>query len=55
MVGYQRGNQLCWWCNGKLARLDGDMKGAINYVGGVAVSFLLLMKISKGQSTVLMV
>jgi hypothetical protein len=48
-------NQLRWWCNGKLARLDEDMKGAINYVGGVTVSFLVLMKISKGQSATLVV
>jgi hypothetical protein len=31
------------------------MKGAINYVGGVTVSFLVLMKIPKGQSTTLVV
>jgi hypothetical protein len=48
-------NQLRWWCNGKLARLDEDMKGAINYVDGVTVSFLIPMKISKGQSTTFMV
>jgi hypothetical protein len=28
-----------------LARLDEDIKGAINYVGGVTVSLLVLMKI----------
>jgi hypothetical protein len=31
------------------------MKGAINYVDGVTVSFLVSMKISKGQSTTLVV
>ena len=35
-------------CNGKLAPLDEDIKGAINYVGGVTVSLLLSMKIIKG-------
>ena len=38
-----------------LARLDEDIKGAINYVDGVTVSLLISMKISKGQSTTLMV
>ena len=38
-----------------LARLDEDIKGAINYLGGVTVSLLVSMKISKGQSTTLMV
>ena len=38
-----------------LACLDEDIKGTINYVDGVSVSFLVLMKISKGQSTTLMV
>jgi hypothetical protein len=28
-----------------LARLDEDIKGAINYVGGVTVSLLVSMKI----------
>ena len=28
-----------------LARLDEDIKGAVNYVGGVTVSLLVLMKI----------
>ena len=31
------------------------MKGTINYVGGVTVSLLVSMKISKGQSTTLVV
>jgi hypothetical protein len=39
----------------KLARLDEDIKGIINYVDGVTVSLLLSMKMSKGQSTTLMV
>jgi hypothetical protein len=39
----------------KLARLDQDIKGTINYVGGVTVSLLVSMKISKGQSTTLVV
>jgi hypothetical protein len=47
-------NQLRWWCNGKLARLDQDIKGTINYVDGVTISLLVSMKISKGQSTTLM-
>ena len=38
-----------------LARLDEDIKGAINYLGGVTVSLLDSMKLSKGQSTTLMV
>jgi hypothetical protein len=38
-----------------LARLDEDIKGAINYLGGVTVSLLVSMRISKGQSTTLMV
>ena len=38
-----------------LARLDEDIKGAINYLGGVTVSLLVSMMISKGQSTTLMV
>ena len=38
-----------------LARLDEDIKGTINYLGGVTVILLVLMKISKGQSTTLMV
>ena len=38
-----------------LARFDEDIKGTINYVGGVTVSFLVSMKISKGQSITLMV
>jgi hypothetical protein len=38
-----------------LDRLDEDIKGAINYLGGVTVSLLVSMKISKGQSTTLMV
>ena len=38
-----------------LARLDEDIKGTINYVGGVTVSLLLSMKISKGQSTTMVV
>ena len=28
-------------CNGKLARLDDDIKGTINYVDGVTVSLLV--------------
>ena len=31
------------------------MTGAINYVDGVTVRLLVLMKISKGESTTLMV
>jgi hypothetical protein len=38
-----------------IARLDEDIKGVINYFDGVTVSLLLSMKISKGQSTTLMV
>jgi hypothetical protein len=38
-----------------LARLDEDIKGAINYVDDVTVSLLVLMKISKEQSTTLVV
>jgi hypothetical protein len=30
---------------GKLARLDEDIKGTINYIGGVMVSLLVSMKI----------
>ena len=41
------GNQLRWWDNGKLARLDEDIKGTTNYDGGVKVSLLVSMKISK--------
>jgi hypothetical protein len=33
---------------GKHARLDEDIKGIFNYVGGVTVSLLVSMKISKG-------
>jgi hypothetical protein len=40
---------------GKLARLDEDIKGAINKVDGVTVSLRVSMKISKGQSTMLVV
>jgi hypothetical protein len=39
----------------KLARLDEDIKGTINYVGGVTVRLLVSMKISKGQITTLVV
>ena len=38
-----------------LARLDEDIKGTMNYVDGVTIRLLVLMKISKGQSTTLMV
>ena len=38
-----------------LARLDEDIKGAINYVDDVMVRLLVLMKISKEQSTTLVV
>ena len=38
-----------------LARRDEDIKGAINHLGGVTVSLLVSMKISKGQSTTLVV
>ena len=34
--------------NGNRARLDEDIKGTINYIGGVTVSLLFSMKISKG-------
>jgi hypothetical protein len=35
--------------------LNEDIKGTINYVDGVTVSLLVSMKISKGQSTTLVV
>jgi hypothetical protein len=38
-----------------LARLDEDIKGAINYVDDVMVRLFVLMKISKEQSTTLVV
>ena len=41
--------------NGKLVRLNEDIKGTISYVDGVTVSLLVSMKISKGQSTTLVV
>ena len=42
-------------CQRKLARLDGDIKGTINYDGGVTVSLLISSEISKGQSITLVV
>jgi hypothetical protein len=38
-----------------LACLDEDIKGTFNYVGGITVSLLVTMKISKGQLTTLVV
>jgi hypothetical protein len=35
------GNQLRWWGSGKLAHLDEDIKGTMNYDGGVTVSLLV--------------
>ena len=52
---YQRDNQLRWWCKGKLVRLNEDIKGTISYVDFVTVSMLVSKKISKGQSTALVV
>jgi hypothetical protein len=40
-----KGQSTTWWCNGKLARLDEDIKGVINYVDVVKVSLLVSMKI----------
>jgi hypothetical protein len=54
-VRYQRDNQLRWWCKGKLVRLNEDIKGTISYVDVVTVSMLVSKKISKGQSTALVV
>jgi hypothetical protein len=38
-----------------LAHLDEDIKGAINYDGGVTVRLFVSIKISKGQSTTMVV
>ena len=50
-----KGHSTTLGCNGKLARLNEDIKRIINYVDGVTVSLLVSMEISKGQSTTLVV